>query len=262
VRNARCAAPLALLCLILLAPMFAPHDPLRTNTDQILMPPDRAHPLGTDTLGRDVLSRALYGGQRTLFMAALATAVAAGVGLLFGAVAGWSAGASRLWRIVLDTLLNALLALPGLVLALVVLTLLGTGALSVALAVGVGQAAPFARVARGAVLEAGSTGYVEAARAAGATSARILLRHVLPNARPLLLAYTGVTFGYCLLNSAALSFLGLSGDLGVPEWGAMLYEGRGVLRDAPWVSLVPGTLITLTVLAANRLADSLTGRFR
>jgi peptide/nickel transport system permease protein len=239
--------------LVLFAPVFVSTDPMRTSSAQ-LRPPSGDYVLGTDLLGRDVLSRALYGGRRTLLIAALATVLAVVPGTALGLVAGTLGG--RLDALI-DTLLNALLAFPGLVLALVVLTLLGVGILPLAAATGMAQVAAYARVTRSAVIAVRSTGYVEAAHALGATRLHIMSNHILPNIAMTLLAYTGVVFSYCILNGAALTFLGLGGEPGTPDWGVMLAEGRTAFRVAPWIGLVPGLAITATVWAVNRLADQL-----
>lgn len=247
-----CLVLLAFGFLLLVAPLLAPYDPMQTDTTASLLPPGGSHPLGTDRLGRDVWSRLLVGGQRTLGLAMVATGIAVLPGLLIGL-------AAASWRWVDGIILaftNALLAFPGLLLALVVMTLLGQGALSVAIATGLALVAPFARVTRTAALSVRSMGYIEAARAVGADSLRIAFVHVLPNAAPTLLAYVGVTFSYALLNSAALNFLGLGGDLGAPDWGTMLFEGRVVFRSAPWVSLAPGLAISGVVYAVNRVVAS------
>lgn len=245
---------LALVIVSLAAPLLAPFDPMRTQPEQALRPPGGPHWLGTDFLGRDVLSRVLYGGQRTLTMAGLAALVAVlpgGVaGLLAGSLGGWfDRGAV--------VAINVTLAIPPLVLALVVLTLVGQGSTRIALAVGLAQVAAFAQVTRTAARSIQAMPYIEGARALGATRWQILWRHMLPNTLPLMLAYGSVTLSYCVINSAALSFLGLTGELGVPDWGVILAEGRLDFRRAPWISIVPGVLIAATVMATNALADGL-----
>jgi peptide/nickel transport system permease protein len=242
-----------ILLLVIFAPLLAPSDPLRIDEEALMVAPFQSpqHPLGTDRLGRDVLSRALYGGQHTLMIAGGATLLAVTIGLMFGLLAGAGNWADR----IISTLLNALLAIPGLILAFVVLTLLGRGEISLALATGIAQVAPYARVVRGAVIGTESATYVEAAEALGATRGRILLRHILPNISTTLLAYGAAVFSYCILNSAALSFLGFGAEPGTPDWGVMLAEGRAGFRTAPWVSFVPGVLITLVVAAVNRISN-------
>jgi peptide/nickel transport system permease protein len=242
----------AVMLLVLLGPVLISTDPMRTSAAQ-LQPPSRDYLLGTDLLGRDVLSRALSGGRRTLLTAALATLFAVGPGTLLGLVAGVLGG--RLDSIIC-TLLDALLAFPSLVFALAVLTLLGAGIFPLAVATGMAQAAPYAFVTRSAVIAVRSMGYVEAAHALGATRLHRMRNHILPNIGMTLLAYAGVIFSYSILNSAALTFLGLGGEPGTPDWGVMLAEGRTAFRVAPWIGLVPGLAITATIWAVNRLADS------
>jgi peptide/nickel transport system permease protein len=210
--------------------------------------------LGTDLLGRDVLARLLWGGRWTLGMGLAALAVAVGLGLPTGLVAGTFGG----WiETALMRLVDALLAFPSLLLAMAVVALLGPGARSVALAVGLAAAPAYARVARSATLQMRTRPYVEAARAVGCSERHILVRHILPNAAPPLLAFAVTQLGWVLLNGAALNFLGLGAPPGAPEWGAMLADGRGYVRDAPWASVFSGLALTLTVLAANLIGDGL-----
>ncbi|MBE9470703.1 MAG: ABC transporter permease [Chloroflexi bacterium] len=237
-----------------LAPFLAPAGPLAADTTRGLLPPGPGGPLGTDLLGREVLTRLLWGGRWTLGKGLLALAVAVGLGLPTGMVAGTFSGWSEA---VLMRLVDALLAFPSLLLAMAVVALLGPGVGSVAVAVGLAAAPAYARVARSAALEVRAQPYVDAARALGGSEWRVLVRHVLPNAAPPLVAFAATQLGWVLLNGAALNFLGLGAPPGTPEWGAMLVEGRGYLRDAPWVSAFPGLALTLTVLAANLVGDGL-----
>ncbi len=236
--------------LIICLAWAAPYDPLKTNTSNQLQAPSAAHPFGTDILGRDVLSRFLHGGQQTLLSASAAALIAIipGTGLAFVA-----AGDTRLQRIQL-LILQALLAIPNLLLALVILTALGRSEVSATVAVGLGQIPVFTLVIRAAILGLQSEGYIESARAAGANPLWLATRHVFPNLIPTLATYGVVTFSYCLMNSAALNFLGMGGELGKPEWGVMLAEGRAVFRAAPWVALPPGIAITALIWSINRWA--------
>jgi peptide/nickel transport system permease protein len=250
--------PLLLLFVVmglaLFAPVLAPADPMQASATHQLQAPNSAHLFGTDLLGRDVLSRLLYGGRRTLAIAALGTTFSVLLGTILGVLAGIMG--SKVNGLITMTL-DALLAFPSLVFALAVLTLLGPGTLPLAFATGMAQIASFARVIRSAVIRVRSLGYVEVAEAAGATRFHILSAHILPNIRETLLGYTGVVFSYSILNGAALTFLGLGGEPGIPDWGVMLSEGRATFRVAPWVSLVPGLAITVTVWSVNRIADLL-----
>jgi ABC-type dipeptide/oligopeptide/nickel transport system permease subunit len=187
-------------------------------------------------------------------MGALALAVALALGLPVGLAAGTLGGRSD---VVLMRIVEALLALPALLLAMAVVAVLGTGLVSVAVAIGLAAAPPYARLARSTALEVRGQPYIEAARAVGCTPWRIALRHILPNAAPSLIAFAATQLGWVLLNGAALNFLGLGAPPGTPEWGAMLAEGRGYLRDGPWASGFPGLALTLTVLATNLVGNGL-----
>lgn len=247
---------LSIMLVTVCAPLLATHNPRAAVADQQLQAPSRDHWLGTDLLGRDVYSRTLHGGRRTLGLALLAAAIALGPGLLVGLVAGY---AGRALDVLLMTGIDALLAFPNLLLALLLVAVLGRGLGEIALAVGVAGAAPVARVVRALTLEARTRGYVQAARSLGARPAGILWRHVVPTVRPAVVAFAGVTFSWALLNGAALVFLGYGGDVGAPDWGVMLAEGRQSFRTAPWVAAAPGALLSLTVWAVNRLATADSG---
>lgn len=244
--------PFAFLVLAtLLAPLIAPYDPMHTDPARQLEAPSRNHLLGTDLLGRDVLSRALYGGQHTLLIAGMATLIAVIPGVLLGLL-----GAVNWVDRLVTIFVNAVLTFPGLLLALLILTLIGQGAVPLAMATGFTQLAPCARITRSAVISVMSLGYVESAYSLGARQAWVIVKHVLPNVLFTVLAYTAVIFAYAILNSAALSFLGLGGEPGIPDWGVMLAEGRQAFRAAPWIAAVPGFVITLTVVLANRITSA------
>lgn len=249
--------PVLILIFILtamtLAPILSAFDPLQTNPSLQFQPPGESHLLGTDSLGRDVWSRILYGGRATLFTSGLASVIAFVPGVLIGLLAG---GGWRWLDAIISTLISALLAVPGLIIALVIVTLMGRGTLSLAAAIGLSQIAPCAAITRAAVQTLHSTTYVEAGYGLGAARTHILLRYILPNIQPTLLSYAAVIFAYSTLNGAGLSFLGL-GEYGTPDWGVMLAEGRTAFRIAPWISLAPGLAITVTVWSVNALADYL-----
>ncbi len=237
-----------------LAPLLTLAGPQIADPVRALLPPGPGGVLGADFLGRDVLARLLWGGRWTLEMGTLALAVAVGLGLPVGLAAGSLGGRidTALMRLV-----DALLAFPGLLLAMATVAILGTGLVSVAVAVGLAAAPPYARLTRSVAVEVRGQPYVEAAHAIGCSSWRIALRYILPNAAPSLIAFAATQLGWVLLNGAALNFLGLGVSPGTPEWGAMLAAGRGYLRDAPWASAFPGLALTLTVLAANLVGDGL-----
>jgi ABC-type dipeptide/oligopeptide/nickel transport system permease subunit len=243
----------AVVACTALAPLLAPAGPAVTQPSRALLPPGPGGPMGTDFLGRSVAARLVWGGRLTLAMGAgaLALAIALGlpVGLAAGSLGGWADSALMRGA-------DALLAFPGLLLAMAVLAVLGVGLGSVTLAVGLAAAPAYARIARSVAREMRIQPYIEAARAIGASPLRVAVRHVLPNAGPALVAFAGAQLGWILLTGAALSYLGLGAAPGTPEWGMMLADGRGYLRDAPWASVFPGLALTLTVLAANLLGDA------
>jgi peptide/nickel transport system permease protein len=242
----------------LLAPWLAPYPPNEISLDEQLQPPSRAHPLGTDFYGRDLLSRLLYGARATLGVALVAVGIAFFVGLVIGLAAGWSRGwGGQGWVALIDLGL----AFPALLLALVVVALLGAGLSALALAVGIAGIPAYARVVRSVGLNTRSAVYVEAARAMGAGAGHILRRHLWPNAIEPAMALATADVGRVILYVAALGFLGLGAAPPQAEWGLMLYEGRQYLATAPWASMVPGVAIALTVVAVTLLGDGITGAF-
>jgi peptide/nickel transport system permease protein len=257
--NWRRLLPLLALALIaaisLLAPWLVPHDPLRAVTGQELLPPSTRYPLGTDLLGRDVYSRVLYGGRSTLSVAALALALAVVPGLVVGVIAGYADG---LIDHMISAVLDALLAFPGLLLALAVIAIVGNGPIQVAMAVGLGGMPSYARVARVATRSVRARPFVEAAYALGARPIRVLVGHILPNMAGPLIGFATVILSWAILNAATLNFLGLGGDPAAPEWGTMLAEGRQAFRLAPWAVIAPGLAIMITLLVVNWLADTIT----
>lgn len=257
-RGVRRSVVLALLLsglglMALLASWLAPADPMMPIA-QPLASPGATHWLGTDHLGRDVLSRLLFGSRWTLGAGLLAALVAAAPGTLLGLIAGHYEGP-------IDTLisraLDTLLAFPRLLLALGIVALTGKGLLNVALATGIAGLPVVARVVRGATRLVRGQTYIEASRALGANEQAIIRRHVWPNVTGTALVMITLHIGWAILDVSALSFLGLGPPLGTPEWGTMLNEARIVLRDAPWVALAPGLALALTVLTVNLLGDAL-----
>jgi len=243
----------AMVAVALAAPWLAAYDPRAAVADP-LQAPSAAHGFGTDLLGRDVLSRTLYGGRRMLIVAALALLVTVPPGLAIGVLAGY---AGRWVDAALMALVDAMLAFPSLLLALALVALVGRGTAQIAVAVGVAGVPTYARVTRAAVLEARTRPFVEAAQAVGASPLRIMVWHIAPTVAPTLAAFAGVSLSWALLNSAALTFLGYSGELSAPDWGVMLAEGRAVFRTAPWVALAPGVALSTLVLALNGVARGL-----
>lgn len=244
----------ALVLLLAATPALLPYDPLAMMPGQQFLPPGAGHLAGTDLFGRDVATRLLYGGRLTLGMGVLAVLTAALPGMALGLVAGYyGRWADRL----ITWLVDVMLAFPTILLALTIIAALGPGGPNVVLAVGLAGIPNYTRLVRGQVLSARRQPYIRAAITVGCTDRRILLRHILPNILGPIVVLATLDLGWAILNASALSFLGLGVQPPTPEWGAMLNEGRGYLRNAPWVSAAPGLAITLTVLAVNLLGDSL-----
>ena len=242
---------LAWLALILLGGVLSAGAALNVPFES-LASPSPIHLLGTDLLGRDVGLRLLAGGLRTLRMAAAATMIAAVLGSIWGLVAGHAGGWLE-WILVHAN--DVLLSVPGLVLALVVIAALGQHEATIILAVGLGGVGSYARLARSAAAETTRRSFVLAARALGAGEVRLLQHHVFPNTLEALSAYALLHFGWALVNSASLTFLGLGGAPSIPDWGQMLNESRLVFLGAPWLAAAPGTALALTVLAVQRLGE-------
>jgi len=247
----------ALILIVVLAaaaaPLLSPYDPVALNVADRLQGPRDAHPFGTDEFGRDILSRTLYGARLSLLVGALVTSLAATAGVLAGLAAGSSARADR----ILMRIMDGLMAFPDVLLAIGLMAALGPSARNVVLSLGFVYTPRIARVVRAAVLVVIRLEYVEAARAVGASRARILARHVLVNcASPVIVQATFIT-AYAMLGEAALSFLGVGVPPQVPTWGGIISAGQVYLRQAPWISIFPGVAIILSVLALNLLGDGL-----
>ncbi|MEM9950931.1 MAG: ABC transporter permease [Chloroflexota bacterium] len=241
------------IMLILIAPQLTSIDPRQTNPTNTQAPPQWQHLFGTDNLGRDVYSRTLHGGQRTLMVSFSALLIAVIPALMLAML-------TILWKTYLHTpisaMLDAWLAFPSLLIALVILTIIGRGLFPISIAVGLAQLPYVLRVVLTALQQGQNQPYITSAHALGASKWHIIRYHLLPNAQPTIASYTSITFAYCIINTAGLSLLGLGGDPSIPEWGVMLATGRDTFRYAPWVALAPAIAISLTIILANRLADS------
>jgi peptide/nickel transport system permease protein len=240
--------------------VFAPADPYATDLpNRLAGPGSPGHLLGTDQLGRDLLSRVLAGFGWSLGIALLATAVGAGIGTAVGLLAGWSTG----WpRTVLTRLVDLVISFPYLVIAIAIIAVVGRGFWPLALTLGLVSWPIYARVTYAETLSLRARPYVLAARLVGASAARTLVTHVLPGLRPTLQVLCALQFADMLVAESGLSFLGLGAPLGTPTWGNMLSDSRGYLVDAPWLLLAPATAIVLAVVAANLIGDGLTARGR
>jgi ABC-type dipeptide/oligopeptide/nickel transport system permease subunit len=244
----------AMAAVALLAPVIAPHDPVRVNPNAVLAPPGPAHWLGTDDIGRDVLSRILHGARTSLTLALAAVLVSSLLGSVVALVSGYWGGPIDM---ILMRIMDSFLAFPGLVLALAMVSFLGTSNLTIVLAVGIVATPGLARITRSQVLVERRRDFVQAATVVGATDGRILLRHILPSVASLIVVQASLNLAFAILTEASLSFLGVGAPPPAPTWGTMLRAGYSYLEKAPWVAIAPGVAIFLSVLGFNMLGDGL-----
>jgi peptide/nickel transport system permease protein len=244
----------ALAAMALAAPWLSPRDPIKTAPREALQAPGSRFLLGSDQFGRDVASRALHGARLSLTVGLISVSIALGLGTPVGLLSGYYGG--RVDGFVMRVV-DVLLAFPGILLALAIVSVLSPGLNNVMIAVGLSAVPNYARLVRASVLSAREQLYVEAARALGSRDLSIVARYILPNVVAPLIVTGTLGLGTAILSAAALSFLGLGSQPPQPEWGRMLSEGRDYLREAWWISTVPGLGIMLTVLAMNLLGDGL-----
>ncbi len=246
---------LAVILSALLAPYLGLPNPAEGSLIDRLQPPGTAgHILGTDELGRDMLSRLVWGGRVSLVVGFAAVGFAALLGVTLGILSGYLAGRFDFW---VQRLIDVLMAFPYILLALIVVAILGPGLVNTMVAIAIAGIPYYVRIARGSALALRESEFVTAAQAAGAPTWRILVRHVLSNSlSPIVVAAT-LDVGFMIMAAAGMSFLGLGAQPPISEWGVMLSDGRQYLRVAPWVSLLPGLMIFLVVLTLNLLGDRL-----
>ena len=243
-----------LMLMALLAPVLAPHDPVAQSLGNAFQPSSRAHPLGTDEFGRDILSRIIFGARASLLAGVVSVAIALTAGALAGLLAGYAGGVVD---VTISGVMDIMLAVPGVLLAIAIVAVLGPGLLNVMVAVGISSVPAFARLARGSVMVVKESEFVDAVRALGGTTGRVLFRHILPNIAATLFVMASVYTASAILTAAGLSFLGLGAQPPTPEWGAMLSRGREYLRSAPHVATYPGIAIFVAVMGFNFLGDGL-----
>jgi ABC-type dipeptide/oligopeptide/nickel transport system permease subunit len=237
--------------LAVLAPVIAPYDPVHITSDN-LAPPSPRHPFGTDQFGRDVLSRILWGARLTL----LAPVVGIGISTLAGVPLGLLAGYSSRWVSgLVMRVMDVMLAFPGLLLALIVVTIIGSGPVNVMVAIGIAFIPVFARVVYGSTLAVRGQDYVTAARSIGCTPSWLITRHILPNLATQIIVIASSAVGWAILTATTLNFLGFGVKLPTPEWGADLAAGKDWLQLAWWTSACPGLAVTAIILASNYLGD-------
>jgi peptide/nickel transport system permease protein len=249
-------APLVLAAL--LAPVVSPYDPVQQHPGAELQAPSARYWLGTDQLGRDLLSRIIWGARNSLLVGVLAVVIGGGIGIATGVVAGYLGG----WvEIVVMRIYDALMAFPPILLGVAVVTVLGPGLMSVAYALSLASLPLFARLARSTVLSEREKEYVQAARCTGLKSARIMFGHVLPNAIAPLIVQLSLMMGVAVLAESGLSFLGLGTQPPDPSWGAMLNDSRAYLRQDAWYGVWPGVALALLLLGLNYMSDALREAF-
>jgi len=248
------AVLLLAITVALLAPVVAPYNPLKQNLNHTLARPDRIHLLGTDNVGRDVLSRVIFGTRVSLAAGFGSVVIAVLVGGLLGLLAGYAGG--RVDNLVMRVM-DAVLSFPPLVLALALGAVLGAGLTGVVIALGVVYTPTFARLMRGQVLSITAREYVDAARALGAPGWRIAWSHVLPNATAPIVVQASLSVAFAILAEASLSFLGLGIQPPAASWGSMINAGRGYLQQAPWIVFGPGAALFITVVGLNFVGDAI-----
>jgi peptide/nickel transport system permease protein len=253
---------IGVLCVILVSTVIGPqvtsYDPLRIDLDSIKQSPSLEHPFGTDTKGRDILSRVLHGGRVSLSVALFAAFLSMGIGLVAGLVAGYAGG-----RIdaLLTALIDLVLSFPSLLLAIGISVVLPPGIYTVMIAIAAVGWAAFARVIRGYVLTIKEMPYVESAKAIGCSGTRILFRYLLPQCIPVSIVMIGLKLGGYIITEASLSFLGLGQQPPSPSWGGMISAGRVYIISEPWIVFFPGIAIVITALCFNLLGDILRDRY-
>ena len=242
-----------LVVLSLFAPYFAPYDPIQISMEG-RKSPNVDHIFGTDRLGRDILSRIIYGTKYSLSIGLMSVSI----GLIFGTTMGvLSAYYGGLVDTIIMRFIDALLAFPGILLALVVIAVLGPGLFNVMLAVGISTVPEYARLARGKVLSVMQLEYIEAIHSIGGSDIRIIVKHILPNISAPITILATLQVGNAILVGSGLSFLGMGAQPPTPEWGLMTAEGRSFMSQAWWISTFPGIAILITVISINQFGDGL-----
>lgn len=249
---------LAIICVLVFCAVFAevisPYSPIKQDLMHMFETPSAAHWLGTDEFGRDILSRLIYGARVSLQVGFIAVGIALVTGGMLGAISGYYSG--RLDNCIMRVM-DVLLSIPQTLLAIAIVAALGPSLMNLMIAVGISAVPTYARIVRGSVLSIRSMEFIEAARAAGSSDLRIILKHIIPNSMAPIIVQSTLGVASAILNAAGLSFIGLGIQPPNPEWGAMLSGGRQYIRDFPHMTLYPGLAIMLTILALNFLGDGL-----
>lgn len=233
---------------------IAPFDPIEQNMNVILHPPSASHLFGTDEFGRDILSRIMYGAQISLMIGIVGVLISVVLGVGLGTVSGYFGGKTDMF---IMRIMDIFMAFPSFLLALAIVSVLGPGMVNVMIAIGIFSVPTFARISRSSVISVKNKEYIEAAKSMGASHARVIFKHVIPNSVAPIIVLSTMRIATAILTASGLSFLGMGAQPPTPEWGAMLSTGREYLRSAPHVSTIPGLAIMFMVLAFNMLGDGL-----
>ncbi len=246
---------LLMISSAIFAPIFAPYNPLEIHAKETLMPPSAKYFAGTDESGRDVLSRIIYGSRVSLFVGLIAVGIGTSGGMIVGIISAYFGGKADL---IIQRFVDAMMAIPGLILAMALVSVLGPSTLNAMLAISVVIIPSNSRVVRGAVLSIKENQYIEGARAIGCSNIRVMALHILPNVAPTIMVLATVLLGGAILIESSLSFLGLGTQPPDPSWGSMLSKtGRKYMETAPWLAVAPGAAISFAVLGFNMLGDAL-----
>lgn len=243
-----------LMFIAVLAPYIVPYDPVELNLAERLLSPGAKHPMGTDSVGRDILSRIIYGTRTSLMISVIVVIIEVVFGVLVGTAAGYLGRAADE---ILMRLVDILLAFPGIILTIVIIGLLGSSVMNLIIALTAVGWVRYARVVRGSILSIKKEPFIESARAIGCSRFRIATRHILPNIISPVIVLATMNMGTIIISIAGLSFLGLGVQAPTPEWGIMLNEGKPFMESAPHLMIFPGLMIMVTVLAFNFLGDGL-----
>jgi peptide/nickel transport system permease protein len=242
------------IIIAIFAPLIAPHDPYRVDMHHALLLPSKEYLLGTDEVGRDVLSRIIFGSRVSLMVGVGAVSIGAAVGMTMGLIAGYYGGTINA---IIMRLIDGIMSFPGVLLSLVIASLLGVGLKNVIIALSVGALSGYARLMCAQVLSVKENDYIMAMHAIGASNRRIMLHHIVPNCFPPLIVLVTMMLGMTILAEAGLSFLGVGVEPPIASWGGMVSEGRQFLLDQPLLSLMPGFMIMLVVFGFNMVGDGL-----
>jgi peptide/nickel transport system permease protein len=245
---------IVLVLAAIFAPILSPYSYKAIDMDNLFEAPSLKHPFGCDELGRDILSRVMYGGRFSLFIGLFATGLAAVGGIILGSIAGYLGG--KIDNVIMR-FLDIIQAIPGMLLSIALTTVLGTGMVEMAIALGIGNIAPMARLLRGSILQVRKSEYLDAAVIDNTGAFRTIRKHLLPNAISPIIVQSTLGCANTILIASSLSFIGVGIQPPNPEWGAMLSSGRDYIRDYPYLLIFPGIAIVLTVLSLNLIGDGL-----